>query len=258
LEVHQHTHTSRKKWTHYFWEFLMLFLAVTLGFFVENVREHYVERHRVKQYAFSLVNELKQDTAMINLVMFRIKRNIRMTDTLSAYLKKRELGQIKNIELYILSAIDRYPPYTWNRATIDQLKNSGSLRYFSNAEIVKSISSYDALTHHMDEDQKADDEMANRASQLRSEIVDMDYSKELTMGLRNNIDSMMMTTGLLEIMRSDSTKLLAKELTNIRIYLNEKMNVRKHLMIRSEEELPRLKKQAENLILLLKEEFHFN
>ena len=236
----------------------MLFLAVTLGFFVENVREHYVERHRVKQYAFSLVNELKQDTAMINLVMFRIKRNIRMTDTLSAYLKKRELGQIKNIELYILSAIDRYPPYTWNRATIDQLKNSGSLRYFSNAEIVKSISSYDALTHHMDEDQKADDEMANRASQLRSEIVDMDYSKELTMGLRNNIDSMMMTTGLLEIMRSDSTKLLAKELTNIRIYLNEKMNVRKHLMIRSEEELPRLKKQAENLILLLKEEFHFN
>ena len=35
MEVHAHTHTppasggtGRKKWTHYFWEFLMLFLAV--------------------------------------------------------------------------------------------------------------------------------------------------------------------------------------------------------------------------------------
>ena len=28
MEVHHHTHTPRKKWTHYFWEFLMLFLAV--------------------------------------------------------------------------------------------------------------------------------------------------------------------------------------------------------------------------------------
>jgi len=35
MEVHAHTHTERKKWTHYFWEFFMLFLAVTLGFFVE-------------------------------------------------------------------------------------------------------------------------------------------------------------------------------------------------------------------------------
>ena len=28
MEVPAHTHTARKKWTHYFWEFLMLFLAV--------------------------------------------------------------------------------------------------------------------------------------------------------------------------------------------------------------------------------------
>jgi hypothetical protein len=38
MEVHQHSHTPRKKWHHYFWEFLMLFLAVTLGFLVENQR----------------------------------------------------------------------------------------------------------------------------------------------------------------------------------------------------------------------------
>jgi hypothetical protein len=31
MEVHAHTHTARKKWTHYFWEFIMLFLAVSCG-----------------------------------------------------------------------------------------------------------------------------------------------------------------------------------------------------------------------------------
>jgi hypothetical protein len=25
MEVHHHSHTARKKWTHYFWEFIMLF-----------------------------------------------------------------------------------------------------------------------------------------------------------------------------------------------------------------------------------------
>ena len=38
MEVHHHAHTpdshrDKKKWTHYFWEFLMLFLAVFCGFF---------------------------------------------------------------------------------------------------------------------------------------------------------------------------------------------------------------------------------
>jgi len=28
MEVHHHSHTTRCKWTHYFWEFLMLFLSV--------------------------------------------------------------------------------------------------------------------------------------------------------------------------------------------------------------------------------------
>ena len=55
MEVHAHTHTARKKWTHYFWEFLMLFLAVFCGFFAENQREHNIEKQRAKQYAYSFM-----------------------------------------------------------------------------------------------------------------------------------------------------------------------------------------------------------
>ena len=50
MEVHAHTHTERKKWTHFLWEFLMLFLAVFAGFLAENQREHYTEHKRGLQY----------------------------------------------------------------------------------------------------------------------------------------------------------------------------------------------------------------
>ncbi|TAL42914.1 MAG: hypothetical protein EPN92_10980, partial [Chitinophagaceae bacterium] len=63
MEVHAHTHTERKKWTHYLWEFLMLFLAVFCGFLAENWREHIVEHKREKQYIFSMIKELEADTA---------------------------------------------------------------------------------------------------------------------------------------------------------------------------------------------------
>jgi hypothetical protein len=72
MEVHHHAHTPRKKWHHYFFEFLMLFLAVTLGFFVENQREHYIENQREKVYVRSMIDDLKLDT-----VEFSIERSER-------------------------------------------------------------------------------------------------------------------------------------------------------------------------------------
>jgi len=61
MEVHAHTHTERKKWTHYLWEFLMLFLAVFCGFLAENQRVHMVEDQRAKARAKNLYKELYAD-----------------------------------------------------------------------------------------------------------------------------------------------------------------------------------------------------
>src|SRR6476661_4911750 len=58
MEVHAHSHTERKKWHHYLWEFLMLFLAVFCGFLAENVREHMVEQQRSKELAGNLYKDL--------------------------------------------------------------------------------------------------------------------------------------------------------------------------------------------------------
>jgi hypothetical protein len=65
MEVHHHSHTepvhgtSRKKFTHYLWEFLMLFLAVFCGFLAENQREHMVEHQREIKYMNSLIKDLR-------------------------------------------------------------------------------------------------------------------------------------------------------------------------------------------------------
>src|SRR4030095_10992935 len=66
MEVHAHSHTPRKKWTHYFWGFLMLFLAVFCGFLAENQRVHCVEHQREKQYIRSKIEDVRSDTAIFN------------------------------------------------------------------------------------------------------------------------------------------------------------------------------------------------
>ena len=65
MEVHHHPHNAKteKHFKHYLFEFLMLFLAISAGFLVENLREHYVEHKREKVFINSYVEDLKQDTA---------------------------------------------------------------------------------------------------------------------------------------------------------------------------------------------------
>ena len=67
MEVHRHSHSGHdnKKWTHYLWEFFMLFLAVMAGFLVENWREHYIEHKRAKVLAASIYSDIKKDTAAL-------------------------------------------------------------------------------------------------------------------------------------------------------------------------------------------------
>src|SRR5687768_8959793 len=65
MEIHTHSHTARRKWTHYFWEFLMLFLAVFCGFLAEYQLEHKIEKEKGRQYIESIYEDLKEDTVSL-------------------------------------------------------------------------------------------------------------------------------------------------------------------------------------------------
>ena len=82
MEVHAHTHTPRKKWTHYFWEFLMLFLAVSLGFYAENIREGILHKKEVKTHMNSLISDLQTDILLFDSGIDRNTYSAQMADSL--------------------------------------------------------------------------------------------------------------------------------------------------------------------------------
>jgi hypothetical protein len=145
MEVHAHTHTPRKKWIHYFWEFLMLFLAVFCGFLAENQREHIVERQREKKYAASLFEDLKKDTAdFIHDIPFW-ESMLKRIDTLRQEIEKPS-GMRNTLTIYRLAAYMRgYNNFEYHDRTIEQLKNSVNCRLISKSVIADSLIDYDAL-----------------------------------------------------------------------------------------------------------------
>ena len=150
MEVHQHTHTARKKWYHYFWEFFMLFLAVTLGFFVENQREHIVEHKREKQFILSFTEDLKNDITQLNGLIQKREEKAVWFDSLTLLLNTPDPDKYGS-QIYFYS---RYLPRPYvfynNDATIQQLKYAGNLRLIQNKAAADSILAYDRQFRFID------------------------------------------------------------------------------------------------------------
>jgi heme/copper-type cytochrome/quinol oxidase subunit 3 len=71
MEVHHHAHNPaephhKKNWKSYFWEFIMLFLAVFCGFLAEYQLEHKIEKDRELQFIKSLTTDLQDDITSLN------------------------------------------------------------------------------------------------------------------------------------------------------------------------------------------------
>ena len=151
MEVHQHTHTPRKKWTHYLWEFLMLFLAVFSGFLAENQREHMVEQEREKQYIISLTYDIKADINHLKIIIDNKKKREVQLDSLTLLLNDTENKERGNSIYYLALQVSRRIPtlFTPNSGTMEQLKNAGLLRLIRKREIVDSITKYDVSTKNL-------------------------------------------------------------------------------------------------------------
>ena len=149
MEVHHHSHTPGKRWTHYLWEFLMLFLAVTLGFFLENQREHYIEHKREKQFISTMVEDLKSDTAQLTETIAYKKSKEKMLDSLITYLSRGEYQKYGNDIYYYARNVTRPQYFSPNDRTIQQLKNSGALRLIRKLSISDSIMYYDQQLRYL-------------------------------------------------------------------------------------------------------------
>jgi hypothetical protein len=144
MEVHHHSHTERKKWAHYLWEFLMLFLAVFCGFLAENQREHMIEHQREKQYIRSLIQDIGKDTANVTFwISLYDKLHAHCDTVLTNFNEFAKNESITAAESYS-KVIFGFPDFIYTDHTMQQLKNAGALRLIRNKTAIDSIIAYDA------------------------------------------------------------------------------------------------------------------
>ena len=145
MEVHHHPNVEKKGFKEYFLEFLMIFLAVTMGFIAENIREHFADVRTEKEYLSSFKQQL-----LINKEQFTDMQNSFIDykpalDSLANLFfdKNENKDLITTARLVVKSKM-------LNLKTIDvnaylQLVNSGGLKY------IHSVALKDTMTRYADE-----------------------------------------------------------------------------------------------------------
>ena len=129
----------------YLFEGLMIFIAVSMGFIAENIREYFVDIDQEQKYIEALVSDIKSDTSNINKA---IRNNTKREILLDSLLMTTNLDLAENanakqlIRFFMLAAY--IPTHSPNSVTLTQLKNTGSFRLFNHRNgVADSILRYD-------------------------------------------------------------------------------------------------------------------
>jgi hypothetical protein len=246
MEVHAHSHTARKKWTHYLWEFLMLFLAVFCGFLAEYKLEQTIERHREKEYMASLYQDLKTDTLNMSILLKSTKEDIANYDSLFDIFKSKKYLQETSNAYYFGRKLVTLRPFYPTDGTITQLENSGGLRLIRSRAIVDSIQSYKLAISLLKNTQDFEREHFVLVRSLMGKIFDA------------NVFDIMIGDGSNPLQRPDKNYPLmpftAAELNDFHI----PMNFIKRNKITQTVSLKRLQKKASDLMKILQEKYKVN
>ncbi len=145
MEVHHHPKLEHgKRIKEYFLEFIMIFLAVVLGFFAESIREKIKDNTKEKEYIQSLVQNLQDDTTKMHAA---IEENLYKVEKLKNLmsLSSSNMSKDANRKLlydYCSGTMGYYSVFKSNDATMLQLKNDG-LRLMHKDHVADSIAKYD-------------------------------------------------------------------------------------------------------------------
>jgi hypothetical protein len=129
MEVLHHPDVEKKGLKEYLLEGVMIFVAVTLGFFAESLREHFNDRHKEKQYIASFVTDLQIDTANIDR---DIEYNISLVYKLDTF--ERLMLAIPSNQPNIVAAYKQLTStlagedVDFSDLTYSQLKSAGDMR----------------------------------------------------------------------------------------------------------------------------------
>lgn len=238
MEVHHHSHHP-KKWKEYLTEFIMLFAAVTLGFFAENQREHLIEGNREKQYMQSLFEDLRKDTTILNNLKRYDTIQTAKLDTTNKLLIDNKWGVAEIKLLYRLNLKSAGTlRYNLSERTSAQLKNAGGMRLVENQELSNKISEYWVKSENLKEYNTFVDDLKFKAREKSYSIFDQKYYIDVSKGIV-----------------SENAQFLLKDnftLTEYANRLNHINNSMKNVLLPS---IDRHYKRAVELLSILKKEY---
>ncbi len=146
MEVHHHPalHHKPKKWKEYILEFLMIFLAVTMGFIAENIREHFADKEKEKQSIETIITSIASDTVQLNTIIGSNKQSL---NYLYKFIKLRGSNLSDNNtkrEFYddVANGSFNDAYFRSNDAAFQQLQTSGTLRLINKPGILDSLFQY--------------------------------------------------------------------------------------------------------------------
>lgn len=173
-------HYQNKKFRNYLYDFFMLFLAVTAGFFMENLRERHVEKKKEKIYIEKIISDIKTDTAEIAATLKNNNIQIAGLDSLLDILEAPfNKANNKIIYYHVFNHLNSYQAFSAREITITQLKSSGDFRLIGNKNAADSIvlyySDFDSYKDQMEFNKLSFQQIVN----LEMEILDFGVGRNL-------------------------------------------------------------------------------
>jgi hypothetical protein len=160
MEVHHHPdlHHKRKHFREYLFEFFMIFLAVTMGFFAESIREHYVEVRNTRQYLQTFRQELVNNKKVFIEYDSIYRITIPSQDSMIRIFFKKKENENLQLTGRLLKGVKRVLNPPIDKAAYNQMVNSGGLKNLDNLALrdsmstyagqIEALETYDAITYN--------------------------------------------------------------------------------------------------------------
>ena len=179
MEVHHHSHHP-KKWKEYITEFIMLFLAVSLGFMAENIREHQIEKQREIAYLKNVHEDLKLDLINIDNVFNSNTIRLQAMDTLFQLINNNTITN-EDVYYYIRNLALR-ATFESSHVGLDQIKSAGGLRMVKNSEIISGIQEYERALDALDKLENVRERTLEQARFKMAVVFEPSISYEMLVG----------------------------------------------------------------------------
>lgn len=254
-------------------EIILVVLGILIALQINNWNNNRIESDRIHDYAKLLIEDLESDIQMVRFSRHQAARAVIRLDSLKLYMQDRDIDDISNLDFFCLSSTLGYRPFSWNRATLEEMKSSGSLQYIDNDSLKMKIANYDAFTYHLDQDYINDSSNWKHCRRLRSKIINNNYKNynqllDAMGGISKRSDweeNFMVyvrsdgfdffSSEAYGIAKAEGLTLLTKDMNDVHHIMNNFISLKGTLRMRADFELPKVIASAEELITLLKETY---